>query len=171
MFGVDHRARQALQGEMFGKRVPFSGKDQWPIRAVVSTCDFQSRVEAAFSQAKDLRVAAFAPMLQCTDQRIRAHPSYCAPALAVARLMVRETHPTESAATTREVLSKMRGIEDTVLHIQGVGTVRGLRLLVQDSATTWSPVSEGLHWDAAPLLRVRTEHSLAVRVDFIMPLR
>ena len=135
-FSVDLPARQALEDELFGKRVLFSDQDEWPIRAVVAAYRSQSSVEADFRQMKDPKVVTFSPMFHWTDQKIRVHVSYCVLALAVARLMARETQRAGIAMSVRELLSKLHGIEETVLLYQGArGRPRVRRMLTEMDPT------------------------------------
>lgn len=137
-FSIDHKARQALEDELFGKRVLFTDRDEWPIRAVVAAYRSQSRVEADFRQMKDPKVVTFSPMFHWTDQKIRVHVAYCVLALAVARLMARETQRAGLAMSVRELLSKLQGIEETVLLYQGArGRPRARTMLTEmDPAQT-----------------------------------
>jgi transposase len=118
-FGIDVKARKALEAELFGKRVLFTDRDNWSIAEVVAAYRSQSVLEADFRQMKDPKVVGFSPMFHWTEQKIRVHVFYCVLALMVARLMVREAAQAGIAMSVRELLDRLGGIEETVLLYAG----------------------------------------------------
>jgi len=126
------KATDALEDELFGKRVIFTDHDDWSIADVIAGYRSQSDVEADFRQMKDPKVVSFSPMFHWTDQKIRVHVLYCVLALMVARLMCRETQRAEIPMSVRELLSHLGGIEETVLLYQGErGRPRARRMLTE----------------------------------------
>ncbi len=129
---VSARAREALEEEVFGKRILFTDRDEWPVAKVVAAYRSQSEVEADFRQMKDSKVVSFSPMFHWTDQKIRVHVFYCVLALAVARLMRREAARAGLSMSVREVLASLAGIEETVLLYPSTGgRPRARRMLTE----------------------------------------
>jgi transposase len=60
---VDGWARRRLEQRMFGKRILFTYRDDWPIADVVAAYRSQSEAEAGFRQLKDPHVVSFS---RCT---------------------------------------------------------------------------------------------------------
>jgi transposase len=117
---------------LFGKRILFTDRHDWPLQAVVAAYRSQSYVEADFRQMKDPKVVSFSPMFHWTEQKIRVHVQYCVLALLVARLMVREAKRAGIAMSVRELVSCLGGIEETVLLYQGDrGRPRARRMLTE----------------------------------------
>ena len=69
---------------------------------------------------KDLTVVGFSPMFHWTEQKIRAHARYCV--LARARLMAREAKNAGMVMSVRELLSKLKGIEENVMIYPSTGS-------------------------------------------------
>jgi transposase len=140
-FRVDVKARDALEAELFGKRVLFTDRDEWSIADVVGAYRSQHHVESDFRQMKDRKVVSFNPMFHWTDQKIRVHVFYCVLALAIARLMARETTKANRPMSVRELLTTLGEIEETVLFYQGErGRPRARRML-----TEMDPVHQRLY--------------------------
>ncbi len=89
-FRVDARARRKLEDEIFGKRVLFTDREDWPVADVIAAYRSQFEIEANLRQMKDRSVVSCSPMFHWTDQKIRVHAFYRMLTLAVARLMARE---------------------------------------------------------------------------------
>ena len=134
---LDARARARLEERLFGKRILFTNRDQWPAAELVAAYRSQSEVEAGFRQMKDPRVVSFAPMHHWTDSKIRVHVFYCVLALTVAHLMRREAGRAGLQLSVRELLATLGGIEETVLlyHDGGKGRPRARRMLTDMSPT------------------------------------
>jgi hypothetical protein len=133
---VDRRAVEALEAELFGKRVLYTDRDDWSLAAVVAAYRSQSDVEGDFRQLKDPKVVSFSPMFHWTDAKIRVHVFYCVLALRVARLMQREAARAGLPMSARELLVQLGGIEETVLLHQGErGRPRARRMLTEVTAT------------------------------------
>lgn len=129
-------ARQALETELFGKRILFTDRHHWPTAEIVAAYRSQSHVEADFRQMKDPHVVSFSPMHHWTDPKIRVHTFYCVLALTIARLMVREADRHGIHMSVRELLDTLAGIQETVLLYQGNrGRPRARRMLTETSPT------------------------------------
>ena len=135
-FTEDARARRALEDELFGKRVLFTDRDDWPLADVIGAYRSQHHVESDFRQMKDRTVVSFNPMFHWTDDKIRVHAFYCVLALAVARLMRREAAQAGLDMSVRELLSALGEIQETLLLYQGDrGRPRARRMLTEMDPT------------------------------------
>jgi transposase len=136
-FRVDARARAKLEKTQFGKRILFTGHDDWTTADVVAGYRSQSEVEAGFRQMKDPHVVSFGPMHHWTDSKIRVHVFYCVLALTIAHLMRREADQAGLHLSVRELLAILGGIEETVLlyHDGGKGRPRAQRIITDKDPT------------------------------------
>ena len=133
---TDPRSRQALEDELFGKRILFTDKTRAPRARIVADYRSQSNVENDFRQMKDPHVVSFSPMFHWTDHKIRVHVFYCVLALTAARLMVREADRAGLHLSVRELLGHLAGIQETVLLYQGErGRPRARRMLTEQDPT------------------------------------
>jgi len=128
---TDTRDRQRLEHRLFGKRILFTNRDDWPTVEVVAAYRSQNHVESGFRQMKDPKVVSFGPLRHWTHSKIRVHVFYCVLALAVAHLMRREAERAGHHLSVRELLSELGGIEETVLlyHDGNKGRPRARRML------------------------------------------
>jgi transposase len=134
---TDGWARRRLEQRLFGKRILFTNRDDWPIADVVAAYRSQSEAEAGFRQLKDPHVVSFSPMHHWTEQKIRVHVFYCVLALAVAHLMRRHAEHAGMHMSVRELLAELAGIGETVLlyHDGGKGRPREQHLLTDMTPT------------------------------------
>jgi transposase len=116
---TDLAAKRQLAKEVFGKRLLFTDREDWPLDQVVAASRSQADVEAGFRQLKDPKVVSFSPMFHWTDQKIRVHVCYCVLALAVAHLLRRQAAQAGLQLSVRELLATLAGIQETVLLYQG----------------------------------------------------
>jgi transposase len=130
-------ARATLEQRLFGKRILFTNRDNWPVADVVAAYRSQSEAEFGFRQLKDPHVVSFSPMHHWTDQKIRVHVFTCVLALAVAHLMRRQADHAGLHLSVRELLEQLEGIGETVLlhHDGGKGRPRARRLLTDMNDT------------------------------------
>jgi transposase len=129
---TDPAAKRHLAREVFGKRVLFSDRQDWPVDQVVAAYRAQADVEAGFRQLKDPKVVSFSPMFHWTDPHIRVHVFYCVLALAVAHLLRRQAAQAGIALSVRELLATLAGIQETVLLYQGArGRPRARHVLTE----------------------------------------
>jgi len=134
---TDTRARKRLEDRIFGKRILFTNRDDWPVADIVAAYRSQNEVEAGFRQMKDPHVVSFGPMHHWTDQKIRVHVFYCVLALTIAHLMRREAENAGLHLSVRELLTTLAGIGETVLlyHDGSKGRPRARRMLTDMDPT------------------------------------
>jgi transposase len=137
----DADAQDALEDEIFGKRILVTDHDDWPVDQVIDAYRSQEDLEAGFRQAKDPHVVSFAPIHHFTDHKIRIHLFTCVLALSVAHLMRREADRAGLRLSVRALLAELEGIGETVLFYQGD---RG-RPRARQMVTRLSPVQRQLH--------------------------
>jgi transposase len=131
-------ARDALEEEVFGKRILVTDKekDLATIAHVVADYRSQESAESDFRQMKDPDVVSFSPMYHFTDHKIKVHMLTCVLALTVVRLMVRQADQVGIHLSVRELVETLAGIEETVLLYQGErGRPRARRMLTEMDAT------------------------------------
>jgi transposase len=116
---TDPAAKRQLATDLFGKRILFTDREDWPLAEVVAAYRAQADIEAGFRQLKDPKVVSFSPMFHWTDQKIRVHVFYCVLALAVAHLLRRQAAQAGLHMSVRELLGSLAGIQETVLLYQG----------------------------------------------------
>jgi len=136
-FATNTGARSRLEQKLFGKRILFTNRDQWPPADVVAAYRSQSEVESGFRQMKDPHVVSFGPMHHWTDSKIRVHVFYCVLALTIAHLMRRQAKDGGLDLSVRELLTTLAGIGETVLlyHDGGKGRPRARRMLTDMDPT------------------------------------
>jgi transposase len=146
---IDTGARQALENELFGKRLLVTDHDNWTIAQVVAGYRSQNDVESGFRQLKDPHLVGFSPMHHWTDSKIRVHVFYCVLALAIAHLMRRQAHQAGLNLSVHELLTALAGIQETVLLYPtgGRGRPRAQRILT-DTDPTQQRLSELFNLDA-----------------------
>ena len=134
---TDHNARKRLENRLFGKRILFTNRTEWPAADVVAAYRSQSEVEAGFRQQKDPHIVSFGPMHHWTDQKIRVHVFYSVLALTVAHLMRRQAQRAGLHMSVRELLAELADIGETVLlyHDGGKGRPRARRMLTDTTPT------------------------------------
>jgi hypothetical protein len=114
-------ARRRLENEIFGKRILFTDRDDWPAAEVIAAYRSQADAEAGFRQLKDRHLVSFSPMFHWTEQKIRVHVIYCVLALAIAHLMRRRAAQAGVDLSVRELLHTLAGISETVLIYPSTG--------------------------------------------------
>jgi len=138
---TDPAAKRQLASEVFGKRILFTDRADWPVDQVVAAYRAQADVEAGFRQLKDPKIVSFSPMFHRTDRHIRVHVFYCVLALAVAHLLRRQAAQAGLAMSVRELLATLAGIQETILLYQGArGRPRARHIL-----TEMDPTQQRLH--------------------------
>jgi transposase len=131
-FRTSAPARRALENEVFGKRILFTDRDDWPAAEVIAAYRSQADAEAGFRQLKDRHLVAFSPMFHWTEQKIRVHVFYCVLALAIAHLMRRQAAQAGADLSVRELLHTLAGIGETVLIYPSTGgRPKARRMLTQ----------------------------------------
>ena len=131
---IDTRARTKLTGEVFGKRILITDRDDWPIPEVVAAYRSQSDAEFGFRQLKDPHLVSFSPMHHWTDHNIRVHVFTCVLALQIAHLMRRRAEHAGMHLSVRELLDHLTGIQETVLIYPSTGgRPKARRMLTETS--------------------------------------
>jgi transposase len=133
-WNVDESARQALEDELFGKRVLVTARDTWTVAEVVAGYRSQSDAEFGFRQLKDPHVVSFGPMHHWTDHNIRVHTQTCVFALMVAHLMRREAAKNGLDLSVRELLDQLAGIQETVLIYASTGGRPKVRRMLTETS-------------------------------------
>jgi hypothetical protein len=133
---TDTRARARLEDEIFGKRILFTNRHDWPVVDVIAAYRTQPDVEGSFRQMKDPHVVSFSPMHHWTEQKIKVHAFYCVLALQIAHLMRREAHQADLHLSVRGLLAELAGIQETVLIYPSTGGRPKARHMLTDMTTT-----------------------------------
>ncbi|MGH3570092.1 MAG: IS1634 family transposase, partial [Pseudonocardia sp.] len=141
-FHPDNRARDALEQQVFGKRVLITNRDHWPVAEVVAGYRSQSEAEFSFRQLKDPHLVSFSPMHHPTDHNIRVHVFTCVLALQIAHLMRRHAHQHELTMSVRELLDTLAGIQETVLIYPSTGGRPKARRMLTETTPTQDQLTE-----------------------------
>jgi transposase len=129
-WSVDPDARAALEGELLGKHVLITSRDDWPVTGIVAGYRSQSEAEFSFRQLKDTHVVSFSPMYHWTEHSIKVHTFTCVLALQAAHLMRLQARRAGLDLSVRELLAQLAGIGETTLLYQGdQGRPRAHRML------------------------------------------
>ncbi|HZI95914.1 MAG TPA: IS1634 family transposase, partial [Actinomycetales bacterium] len=139
---VDEKAQDALEAEVFGKRILITNREQWPVAEVVAAYRSQSEVEFSFRQLKDPHVVSFSPMHHWTEHNIRVHTFTCILALQIAHLIRREAARAELHLSVRELLDQLAGIQETVLIYPSTGGRPKARRMLTETTETQDQLSE-----------------------------
>ena len=139
---IDQNARDALEAEVFGKRILITNRDQWPVAEVVAAYRSQSDAEFSFRQLKDPHVVSFSPMHHWTEHNIRVHTFTCVLALQIAHLMRREAARAGLHLSVRDLLDHLAGIQETVLIYPSTGGRPKARRMLTETTETQDQLSE-----------------------------
>ncbi|MCA1670770.1 MAG: IS1634 family transposase [Actinobacteria bacterium] len=148
-FHLDAHAQQALEQEIFGKRVLITNRQDWPVAEVVAGYRSQSEAKFGFRQLKDPHLVSFSPMHHWTDHNIRVHLFTCVLALQIAHLIRRHAHQHGLALSVRELLDTLAGIEETVLIYPSTGGRPKARRMLTETTPTQDRLTEIFdltHW-------------------------
>ena len=141
-FHIDPTARDALEQEIFGKRVLVTDRDDWSVAEVVAGYRSQSEAEFSFRQLKDPHLVSFSPMHHWTDHNIRVHVFTCVLALQIAHLMRRHADHTGLTLSVRELLDTLAGIQETVLIYPSTGGRPKARRMLTETTPTQDRLAE-----------------------------
>jgi len=133
---IDDSARDALEAEVFGKRILVTTHDHWPVADVVAAYRSQSDAEFSFRQLKDPHVVSFSPMHHWTEHNIRVHTFTCVLALQIVHLMRREAEHAGLHLSVRELLDQLAGIQETVLIYPSTGGRPKARRMLTETTDT-----------------------------------
>lgn len=133
---IDESARDALEMEVFGKRILVTTHDGWPVADVVAAYRSQSDAEFSFRQLKDPHVVSFSPMHHWTEHTIRVHTFTCVLALQIVHLMRREAEHAGLHLSVRDLLDQLAGIQETVLIYPSTGGRPKARRMLTETTLT-----------------------------------
>lgn len=120
-WAIDPVALDALETEVFGKRLLMTDQHAWSTEEIILAYQGQSQVEAAFRQLKDVDHLTVRPQYHWTDQKVQVHTFICLLAYLLCRLM--------------ECECRAIGYHGSLSHLLDLlGTVR-LALIVRPSGT------------------------------------
>jgi transposase len=139
---VDTAARDALEAEVFGKRILITNRDHWPVADVVAAYRSQSEVEFSFRQLKDPHVVSFSPMHHWIEHNIRVHTFTCVLALQIAHLMRRQAEHAGLHLSVRELLDQLAGIAETVLIYPSTGGRPKARRMLTETTNTQDQLTQ-----------------------------
>ena len=139
---VDTAARDALEEEVFGKRVLITNREDWSVADVVAAYRSQSEAEFSFRQLKDPHVVSFSPMHHWTEHNIRVHTFTCVLALQLAHLMRREAEQAGLHLSVRDLLDELGAIEETVLIYPSTGGRPKSRRMLTETNETQDQLTE-----------------------------
>ena len=77
---INDTNREALENNVFGKRVLVTDHDHWPVTDIVAGYRSQSEIEFGFRQLKNPHEVSFSPMYHWTENNIAVHTFTSSPA-------------------------------------------------------------------------------------------
>ena len=132
---VNDTKRQALEENIFGKRILITDHDDWPIVDVVAGYRSQSEIEFGFRQLKDPHEVSFSPMYHWTDHNIAVHTFTCVLALQLAHLLRLKAHRAGHELSVKAMLDTLAGIQETALIYPSTGGRPKARRITTDTTT------------------------------------
>jgi transposase len=118
---INDKKRQALEENIFGKRILISDHDDWAVADVVAGYRSQSEIEFGFRQLKDPHEVSFSPMYHWTENNIAVHTFTCVLALQLAHLLRLQAHRAGHDLSVKALLDTLGGIGETVLIYPSTG--------------------------------------------------
>jgi transposase len=113
--------REALEDQVFGKRILTTDHDTWPVVEVVAAYRSQSEIEFGFRQLKDAHEVSFSPMHHWTDNNIAVHTFTCVLALQIAHLLRLKARRAGHHLSVKAILDTLGGIEETIMVYPSTG--------------------------------------------------
>jgi transposase len=150
---VNDTKRQALENNIFGKRILITDHDDWTIADVVAGYRSQSEIEFGFRQLKDPHEVSFSPMYQWTENNIAVHTFTCVLALQLAHLLRLQAHRAGHDLSVKALLNTLGGIGETVLIYPSTGGRPKARRMTTDMSSDQHALHElfNLHrWAPQP---------------------
>ncbi len=151
---VNDTKRQALENNVFGKRILITDHDDWTIADVVAGYRSQSEIEFGFRQLKDPHEVSFSPMYHWTENNIAVHTFTCVLALQLAHLLRLQAHRAGHDLSVKAILDTLGGIQETVLIYPSTGGRPKARRMTTDMTTDHQALFDlfNLHrWAPQPL--------------------
>jgi transposase len=134
-WAVNATKRQALEENIFGKRILITDHDDWPVADVVAGYRSQSEIEFGFRQLKDPHEVSFSPMYHWTDHNIAVHTFTCVLALQLAHLLRLQAHRAGHELSVKALLDTLGGIGETVLIYPSTGGRPKARRMTTETTT------------------------------------
>jgi len=133
--------RQALEENIFGKRILITDHDHWTVADVVAGYRSQSEIEFGFRQLKNPHEVSFSPMYHWTENNIAVHTFTCVLALQLAHLLGLKARRAGHDLSVKALLDTLSGIGETVLIYPSTGG----RPKARRMTTEMSPDQQALH--------------------------
>jgi len=133
--------RQALEENIFGKRILITDHDHWTVADVVAGYRSQSEIEFGFRQLKNPHEVSFSPMYHWTENNIAVHTFTCVLALQLAHLLRLKARRAGHDLSVKALLDTLSGIGETVLIYPSTGG----RPKARRMTTEMSPDQQALH--------------------------
>jgi len=138
---IDTAKRQALEENIFGKRILITDHELWAVADVVAGYRSQSEIEFGFRQLKNPHEVSFSPMYHWTENNIAVHTFTCVLALQLAHLLRLKARRAGHDLSVKALLDTMSGIGETVLIYPSTGG----RPKARRMTTEMSPDQQALH--------------------------
>ena len=138
---IDTTKRQALEENIFGKRILITDHDHWAVADVVAGYRSQSEIEFGFRQLKNPHEVSFSPMYHWTENNIAVHTFTCVLALQLAHLLRLKARRAGHDLSVKALLDTLSGIGETVLIYPSTGG----RPKARRMTTEMSPDQQALH--------------------------
>jgi len=127
--------RQALEENIFGKRILITDHDDWTVADIIAGYRSQSEIEFGFRQLKDPHEVSFSPMYHWTDHNIAVHTFTCVLALQLAHLLRLKARRAGHDLSVKAILDTLNGIQETVLIYPSTGGRPKARRITTDMTT------------------------------------
>jgi len=127
--------RQALEENIFGKRILITDHDDWTVADIIAGYRSQSEIEFGFRQLKDPHEVSFSPMYHWTDHNIAVHTFTCVLALQLAHLQRLKARRAGHDLSVKAILDTLNGIQETVLIYPSTGGRPKARRITTDMTT------------------------------------
>ena len=132
---VNDTKREALENNIFGKRILITDHDDWPVADVVAGYRSQSEIEFGFRQLKNPHEVSFSPMYHWTENNIAVHTFTCVLALQLAHLLRLKAHRAGHDLSVKALLDTLGGIQETVLIYPSTGGRPKARRMTTDMSS------------------------------------
>jgi len=134
-WSINDPNRQALEDNIFGKRILVTDHDDWAVPDVIAGYRSQSEIEFGFRQLKDPHEVSFSPMYHWTENNIAVHTFTCVLALQLAHLLRLQAHRAGHDLSVKALLDTLGGIGETVLIYPSTGGRPKARRMTTDMTT------------------------------------
>jgi len=134
-WSINDPNRQALEDNIFGKRILVTDHDDWAVPDVVAGYRSQSEIEFGFRQLKDPHEVSFSPMYHWTENNIAVHTFTCVLALQLAHLLRLQAHRAGHDLSVKALLDTLGGIGETVLIYPSTGGRPKARRMTTDMSS------------------------------------